>query len=291
MSLNATDEQLDFPFVYCSAKDGYAKVELEHITGTMEPLFDMIVKYIPPPRAQAGEGFQVLVANLDYSRLPRAYRLRQDRRGQGEGGRGRLLSAWRWVRDSRQAHHDLPFRGAQTDRDRGSPRRGHRRFDRVRGRVHRRDPGRPAGAGSTALHPDRSAHHPDGVCRERRAAGRPGREAGHRPAHLGTPGQGNPDQCGLESGANLRSQGVHRQRSGRDADRHPGGTDAARGPRGAGFQARGALAERGGWSAPGADRTAVRGSASGLHGGRHGEPGFPQGGDQQHEPSRPARDH
>jgi GTP-binding protein len=67
MSLNATDEQLDFPFVYCSAKGGYAKTELEHITGTMEPLFDAIIKHIPPPRAKAGEGFQILVANLDYS--------------------------------------------------------------------------------------------------------------------------------------------------------------------------------------------------------------------------------
>ncbi len=67
VSLNATDEQLDFPFIYCSAKQGYAKVELDHVTGTMEPLFDAIVKHIPPPRALAGEGFQVLVANLDYS--------------------------------------------------------------------------------------------------------------------------------------------------------------------------------------------------------------------------------
>ena len=67
MSLNATDEQLDFPFVYCSAKAGYAKLELDHVTGTMEPLFDAIVKHIPPPRARAGEGFQVLIANLDYS--------------------------------------------------------------------------------------------------------------------------------------------------------------------------------------------------------------------------------
>ena len=67
MSLNATDEQLDFPFIYCSAKEGYAKAELEHVTGTMEPLFDAIVKHIPPPRAKAGDGFQVLVANLDYS--------------------------------------------------------------------------------------------------------------------------------------------------------------------------------------------------------------------------------
>jgi GTP-binding protein len=67
MALKATDEQLDFPFVYCSAKGGYAKLELDHASGTMEPLFDTIVKYIPPPRAHAGEGFQVLVANLDYS--------------------------------------------------------------------------------------------------------------------------------------------------------------------------------------------------------------------------------
>ncbi|HUR47264.1 MAG TPA: translational GTPase TypA [Candidatus Saccharimonadales bacterium] len=67
MSLNATDEQLDFPFIYCSAKMGYAKVELDHVSGTMEPLFDAIVKEIPPPRAHAGDGFQVLVANLDYS--------------------------------------------------------------------------------------------------------------------------------------------------------------------------------------------------------------------------------
>ena len=66
-SLGATDEQLDFPFIYCSAKGGYAKIELEHASGTMEPLFDAIVKHIPPPRAKAGLGFQLLVANLDYS--------------------------------------------------------------------------------------------------------------------------------------------------------------------------------------------------------------------------------
>ncbi len=67
VSLNATDEQLDFPFIYCSAKGGYAKTELEHVSGTMEPLFDAIVKHIPPPHAKAGVGFQLLVANLDYS--------------------------------------------------------------------------------------------------------------------------------------------------------------------------------------------------------------------------------
>src|SRR5579859_37378 len=67
MALHATDEQLDFPVVYASAKDGFAKLELHHASGTMEPLFDAIIKHIPPPRAHAGQGFKMLVANLDYS--------------------------------------------------------------------------------------------------------------------------------------------------------------------------------------------------------------------------------
>ncbi|MCC6232834.1 MAG: translational GTPase TypA [Verrucomicrobiales bacterium] len=67
MSLNATDEQLDFPFVYCSAKAGFAKLELDQPSQTMEPLYETIMKRIPPPRAKAGDGFQILVSNLDYS--------------------------------------------------------------------------------------------------------------------------------------------------------------------------------------------------------------------------------
>ncbi len=67
ISLNATDEQLDFPFIYCSAKQGYAKERLDQESQTMAPLFEAIIRHIPPPRAKAGSGFQVLVANLDYS--------------------------------------------------------------------------------------------------------------------------------------------------------------------------------------------------------------------------------
>jgi GTP-binding protein len=67
LQLHATDEQLDFPFLYTSARDGYAKLELDQPSTTMEPLFAAIVKQVPPPRAHAGDGFQLLVANLDYS--------------------------------------------------------------------------------------------------------------------------------------------------------------------------------------------------------------------------------
>src|SRR5947209_9686869 len=58
---------MDFPVIFASAKEGYAKSDTTHVTGTMEPLFDEIIKHIPPPRAHAGEGFKLLVANLDYS--------------------------------------------------------------------------------------------------------------------------------------------------------------------------------------------------------------------------------
>src|SRR5207244_8492 len=53
--------------VYTSAKEGYAKLDLKDNTDSMEPLFGTIVKHVPPPRAFASEGFQLLVANLDYS--------------------------------------------------------------------------------------------------------------------------------------------------------------------------------------------------------------------------------
>ncbi len=67
VSLHATDEQLDFPVIYASAKDGYATTDLKQPSGSMEPLFEVIINQIPPPRAHAGEEFKLLVANLDYS--------------------------------------------------------------------------------------------------------------------------------------------------------------------------------------------------------------------------------
>ncbi|MEK7676406.1 MAG: translational GTPase TypA [Verrucomicrobiota bacterium] len=66
-SLHATDEQLDFPVVYASAKEGIAKLELDQSSVGMVPLFDAIIRHIPPPRARAGLEFRMLVANLDYS--------------------------------------------------------------------------------------------------------------------------------------------------------------------------------------------------------------------------------
>ena len=63
----ATDaDQLDFPILFASAKEGYAINELYDEPVDMTPLFDSILEYIPPPIADADGGFQMLVAALDY---------------------------------------------------------------------------------------------------------------------------------------------------------------------------------------------------------------------------------
>jgi GTP-binding protein len=67
MSLNATDEQLDFPVHLLLGQAGLCQGGPEAHQRHHEAAFDAIVKHIPPPRAKAGVGFQLLVANLDYS--------------------------------------------------------------------------------------------------------------------------------------------------------------------------------------------------------------------------------
>jgi GTP-binding protein len=67
VELNATDEQLDFPVIYASAKEGYAIREIHETNDNMEPLFEAIIKHIPQPPKSDQSHFQFLVSNLDYS--------------------------------------------------------------------------------------------------------------------------------------------------------------------------------------------------------------------------------
>jgi GTP-binding protein len=67
MELGADDEQLDFPVVYASARDGFAKLEIDQQSADMVPLFDSIIKHIPAPKPTGIDHLQFLVSNLDYS--------------------------------------------------------------------------------------------------------------------------------------------------------------------------------------------------------------------------------
>ena len=67
VELKATDEQLDFPIVYASAKNGVATRELSEKNDNLTPLFQAIVQHVPPPKISPEPFFQMLVSNLDYS--------------------------------------------------------------------------------------------------------------------------------------------------------------------------------------------------------------------------------
>ncbi|MFL6513771.1 MAG: translational GTPase TypA [Chthoniobacterales bacterium] len=67
VELKATDEQLDFPIIYASAKNGFAMREVHDNSEDMTPLFESIVKYVPPPTVSPEPFFQMLVSNLHYS--------------------------------------------------------------------------------------------------------------------------------------------------------------------------------------------------------------------------------
>ncbi|MGB8340834.1 MAG: translational GTPase TypA [Chthoniobacterales bacterium] len=67
VELKANDEQLDFPIIYASAKNGFAMREIHENSEDMTPLFEAIVKHIPPPTIATEPWFQMLVSNLHYS--------------------------------------------------------------------------------------------------------------------------------------------------------------------------------------------------------------------------------
>lgn len=67
MELNATDEQLDSPFVYCSAREGTASLDPHQQTNSLKPLFDTILEHIPAPEGEPDAPFQMLVSSIDYN--------------------------------------------------------------------------------------------------------------------------------------------------------------------------------------------------------------------------------
>lgn len=67
MDLDASDEQLDCPFVYASARAGFAKKELDDPEVDMSPLFENIINYIPEPEGDPEAETQVLISTIDYN--------------------------------------------------------------------------------------------------------------------------------------------------------------------------------------------------------------------------------
>ncbi len=67
MDLDASDEQLDCPFIYASAKEGFAVKDLNDEKKDMEALFETILEYIPAPEGDPDANLQVLISTIDYN--------------------------------------------------------------------------------------------------------------------------------------------------------------------------------------------------------------------------------
>ena len=83
LELDATDEQLDCPFVYASAKNGSATTNLTVKNKDMKPLFDTILDYIPAPEGDPDAGLQLLISTIDYNEYV-------GRIGVGKGDNGKV---------------------------------------------------------------------------------------------------------------------------------------------------------------------------------------------------------
>jgi len=66
IELGADDEQLEFPVVYASSREGYAVLEPEDEKKDLEPLFKTIIEYVPAPSGDVDKPLQLLVSNIDY---------------------------------------------------------------------------------------------------------------------------------------------------------------------------------------------------------------------------------
>lgn len=67
IDLDATDEQIDFPTIYAIAREGIAKATMADESQDLKPLFDEIIRTIPPPQALEEANLQLLVTNIDYN--------------------------------------------------------------------------------------------------------------------------------------------------------------------------------------------------------------------------------
>ena len=67
IDLDATDEQLDSPMLFCSARRGICSYHPEDLGTDLKPLFETIINYIPAPEADAEQPFQMLVSSIDYN--------------------------------------------------------------------------------------------------------------------------------------------------------------------------------------------------------------------------------
>ena len=180
-ALGANDDQLDFPMLYASGRQGWADTTMDGPRKDLSPMFDLVMSHVPPTRLDKDAPFAMVASILDYDNF-----LGRVLTGRVEQGRARLNMPVKVLRSDgtvvetgrltklmgyRRARPRAGRRGRgrrhhRRGRSRRSHRSGHSRFTGSR-RAARGDPGRSPDAG-------------DDVPRQRRSARRQGRQEGPR---------------------------------------------------------------------------------------------------------------
>ncbi|MEA4849027.1 MAG: translational GTPase TypA [Clostridiaceae bacterium] len=91
IELGADDQQLEFPIVYVSAKQGMAKLDLAEESQDLRPLFDTIVSYVQPPQGDMEGPFQMLVTTIEYDDYVGRIAIGRIERGKVVSGQGAAL--------------------------------------------------------------------------------------------------------------------------------------------------------------------------------------------------------
>ncbi|MCL7968869.1 MAG: translational GTPase TypA [marine benthic group bacterium] len=106
IELEASDEQLDAPFLYASAREGWASADPSARAGTLAPLFDTVVRTVPPPHGAHDGSFHMLVSTLDYS--PYLGRMAIGRVENGVVREGDTVAMWALDADAPEAAVRIP---------------------------------------------------------------------------------------------------------------------------------------------------------------------------------------
>ena len=91
IELGADEEQLEFPVIYASAKEGYASLSTNEKGTDMKPLFEKIISEIPAPKGSLDEPFQILFSNIDYDEYVGRIGIGRVERGTVKAGQSAVL--------------------------------------------------------------------------------------------------------------------------------------------------------------------------------------------------------
>ena len=223
LDLDATDEQLDSPMLFCSARQGICSTDPDVLGTDLKPLFETILSYIPAPEADEDQPFQMLVSSIDYNEFVGRIAIGRIERGTIQQNQEITVCNYHDPEQSRKAKAVslYQFEGlARVARHRGL-RREHHRHVRHRGHHHRGHHLRRRPRRGPALREDLRSHHGDDLLRQRLPLRRAGGEIRHLPEPAGPADAGDPEGRLPPGQRHRHHRGLQRGRPGRDAPVHP----------------------------------------------------------------------